>query len=382
MTHIIILNYAFDPTDQTPEALLRHYFSLSAWAESVAQAGAEVTVFQRYSRPATVTQNNVTYHFIADRWGSRLRGWQLPQAMHRRIRTAILTQQPTVVHINGLLFPLQIRHLRTLLPHSCALVVQHHAEIPWPVASRRLQQWALAGVDGYLFTNHDLAQPWLESGVITSPALVHAVMETSSPLEFDERATARAKTGLLGRPIILWTGNLKPNKDPLTILAGFERVLAHAPDARLYMAYRYGDILPEVQARIAQSELLSAAVTLLGAIPHAEIAAYYNSADIFVQGSAKEGSGIALLDALACGVVPVVTDIPSFRTITANGEAGHLWAVGDVASFTQVLRTAIDRLDDHPPRQIRRFFETHWHFSVLGRAALRLYEAVLSERLG
>ncbi|MCB9100039.1 MAG: glycosyltransferase family 4 protein [Anaerolineales bacterium] len=382
MTHLIILNYAFDPADETPAALLRHYFSLSAWAESVAQAGAEVTVFQRYSRPATVTQNNVTYHFIPDRWGPRLRGWQIPLAMHRRVRAAIRPQEPAVVHVNGLLFPLQIRHLRTLLPRPCPIVVQHHAEVPWPAASRRLQQWALAGVDGFLFTNHDLARPWLAGGVIASPALVHAVMETSSPLAFAERAAARAKTGLHGRPIMLWTGNLKPNKDPLTILAGFERVLADAPDARLYLAYRYGDILPQVQARIAQNDRLSAAVTLLGPIPHAEIAAYYNSADIFVQGSAREGSGIALLDALACGVVPVVTDIPSFRTITGDGAVGHLWSVGNVASFTQALRTAIDRLDDHRPRQIRRFFETHWHFAVVGQEALRVYEAVLNDRLG
>ncbi|MCB0176019.1 MAG: glycosyltransferase family 4 protein [Anaerolineae bacterium] len=348
----------------------------------MAQAGAEVTVFQRYFRPETLTSNGVTYHFIADRWGARLRGWQMPRAMHRDVRTAINPQEPTVIHVNGLLFPLQIRHLRTLLPRSCALVVQHHAEVPWPAASRRLQHWALAGADGFLFTNHDLAQPWLESGVIASPALIHAVMETSSPLAFEARATARAKSGLRGRPVILWTGNLKPNKDPLTILAGVERVLVAAPEARLYMAYRFGDILPQVEARIAQSELLSAAVILLGAIPHAEIAAYYNSADIFVQGSAREGSGIALLDALACGVVPVVTDIPSFRTITAGGQVGHLWPVGDVNGFTEALRTAIDRLDDPQPRQIRRFFETHWHFSVLGRNALQVYEAVLNDRLG
>lgn len=348
----------------------------------MAEAGAKVTVFQRYSHPATVTQNGVTYHFIADRWGPRLRGWQMPQAMHRHVRAAIRPPQPTVVHVNGLLFPLQIRRLRTLLPRACALVVQHHAEVPWPATSRRLQRWALSGVDGFLFTNRELARPWLASGVVASPALVHAVMETSSPLPFEARATARAKTGLRGRPIVLWTGNLKPNKDPLTILAGFERVLAAAPEARLYMAYRYGDILPQVQARIAPSDRLTAAVTLLGPIPHADIAAYYNSADIFVQGSAREGSGIALLDALACGVVPVVTDIPSFRTITADGEVGHLWPVGSVDGFTEALRTAIDRLDDHQPRQIRRFFETHWHFSVLGRSALAVYEAVLSDRLG
>lgn len=380
MPHIIIVNYAFDPTDKTPNDLLRHYFSLSAWAESLAQAGAKVTVFQRFLEASTLIQDGVTYHFIADRWGSRLRGWQIPGVLHRQIQTVIHRQEPTVVHVNGLLFSLQIRHLRASLPRACGLVAQHHAEVPWPTTQRRLQRWALAGVDGFLFTNLDLAVPWLKSGVIISPELVYPIMETSSPLEFQPKATARAKTGLRGQPIIFWAGNLKPNKDPLTILSGFERVLADTPTARLYMAYRYDDILPQVQAHIARSDALSNAVTLLGAIPYAEIAAYYNSADIFVQGSAIEGSGIALLDALACGVTPVVTDIPAFRTITANGEIGHLWPVGDVDGFTTALRAAISRLDQEQPHIVRRFFETHWHFSVLGQKALQVYQTVLEKK--
>ncbi|MCB0213052.1 MAG: glycosyltransferase family 4 protein [Anaerolineae bacterium] len=380
MSHIIILNYAFDPADETPEAVLRHYFSLSAWAASVAQAGARVTVFQRYSRPATLTQQNVTYHFVADGWGSRLRGWQIPQAMHRQL-LSMLTTEPTVIHVNGLLFPTQIRHLQSRLPRSCGFVVQHHAEVPWPASQRWLQRWLLSHVDGFLFTNRELADPWLKSGVIRSSALVHAVMETSSPLEFETRAAARAKTGLHGRPVVLWTANLKPNKDPLTILTGFERIVAHAPDARLYMAYRYDDMLAQVQTRLQHSEILAQTVTLLGTIPHAQIADYYNSADIFVQGSAREGSGIALLDALACGVVPVVTDIPSFRTITNNGEVGRLWSVGDSDGFTAALQQTIERLAKKTHTDtMRRFFEKHWHFSVLGRRAMAIYEAILEKK--
>lgn len=380
VTHIIMLNYAFDPADETPGDLLRHYFSLSAWAEAVARAGARVTVFQRYSRPATLTRNGVTYHFVADGWGARLRGWQIPLAMHHHVRR-VLTPEPTVVHVNGLLFPLQIRHLRSVLPPSGVIVAQHHAEVPWPPATRPLQRWALGSVDGFLFTNRELAEPWLLSGVIRSPTLIHAVLETSSPLAFEARATARAKSGLRGKPVVLWTGNLKPNKDPLTVLTGFERVLVDFPQARLYVAYRYGDILPQVQARIEQSDRLPDAVTLLGAIPYADIASYYNSADIFVQGSAVESGGIALLDALACGVVPVVTNIPAFRTVTAGGAVGRLWPVGDVDGFTAALRAAIEQLDERQPRAIRRFFEGRWHFSVLGQKALRVYETVLQKRI-
>ena len=45
---------------------------------------------------------------------------------------------------------------------------------------------------------------------------------------------------------------------------------------------------------------------------------YYGAADVFVSGSHSEGSGYALIEAMSAGVVPVVTDIPSFRAIAGD----------------------------------------------------------------
>jgi glycosyltransferase involved in cell wall biosynthesis len=180
--------------------------------------------------------------------------------------------------------------------------------------------------------------------------------------------------------VVLWTGNLYPNKDPLTILAGFECLLERAPGARLYMAYRYESLLAQVQARIAASASLDRAVTLLGEIPHDQIEACYNSADLFVQGSAREGSGAALLDALACGVVPVVTDIPSFRVLTNGGRIGALWPVGDREAFT----TALLRIAAQPlaplSLETRRFFDTTLSFPALGRRAVAVYRQLTRAR--
>jgi hypothetical protein len=50
------------------------------------------------------------------------------------------------------------------------------------------------------------------------------------------------------------------------------------------------------------------------------------AADLFVSGSQREGSGTALLESLACGLPPIVTDIPSFRMLTCDGRIGALWS--------------------------------------------------------
>jgi glycosyltransferase involved in cell wall biosynthesis len=381
--HVIILNYVYEPDFEDAAALLDYYFSLTGWAEGLALAGGQVTVLQRYRRDLVLEREAVTYYFVSDPYEPKLRGWQIPRQMHRLAgelsETSLQAGTPTCLHLNGLLFPIQARLLRHNLPGSCPIVAQHHAEKPWPMPQQLLQRWCLGPMAAFLFTNRALAQDWLEAGIIHSIQDVYEVMETSSPFQYQDKVAARQITGLAGNPVVLWTGNLKHNKDPLTILAGFELVLEKAPEARLYMAFRSADLLPQVQARIAQSTALSRAVTLLGMIPHAEIAAYYNSADLFVQGSAREGSGIALLDALACGVIPVVTDIPSFQTITGHGRIGALWPVGRAELFAAALLDIISRPLEPQSWEARHFFETNWAFPAIGRRALAIYLEVLQK---
>ena len=59
-------------------------------------------------------------------------------------------------------------------------------------------------------------------------------------------------------------------------------------------------------------------VTLVGRVGHDEMPNYYAAADVFISGSHYEGSGYALIEAMSAGVVPVVTDIPSFRAIAGD----------------------------------------------------------------
>jgi glycosyltransferase involved in cell wall biosynthesis len=382
--HVLIVNYAYDAGLKTADDLLCRYYILRGWVDGLLAAGARVTVLQRFARDTSLENQGAAYHFVADAHGPRLRPWQVPFPLHHRLRRICAQgrkrRQPLVVHVNGLLFPLPTRLLHRALRGDGILVAQHHAERPWSGLRRVLQRWGLAPVDGFFFAARQLAAEWIEASIIRSPRTVHQVMEAGSPFQYQPRAAARAITGLHGAPVILWTGNLNPNKDPLTILAGVETILEKAPQAHLYMAYRYDDLLPQVKARIASSEGLRSAVTLLGPVPFDQIAAYYNSADIFVQGSAKEGSGLALLDAMACGVVPVVTDIPSFHAITDGGRIGALWTVGDPTAFAAALLDVVRRPLEPASAQARRFFRENWSFPAIGRRALEAYDAIWRTR--
>jgi glycosyltransferase involved in cell wall biosynthesis len=386
--HITLLNYIYDAEYKTADALLERYVSLSGWAESLLAAGARrVTVLQRYAHDLDMRRGGVEYLF---RSGASWPGRSLSDP--RRLHGAIQALRPDVAHVNGMMFPIQTWLLRRALPHHAALVVQDHGGIPMagPTIGVRLRnaikRAGLRAADGFMFTAVEQAQPWRDVGLIGLRQPVYQVVEASRPVQPMAREAARAATGVRGDPALLWVGHLDANKDPLTVLAGFERALPHLPSARLTMAYMNDTLLPAVRARLAATPALSERVELRGRVPYELMAAYFSAADIFVQGSYREGSGYALIEALICGATPVVTDIPSFRTLTTvdNGAGptsyGALWPPGDADALTAAL-IQVGRLDLAPLReQLKAYAARELSWEAIGRRALAVYSDLLARR--
>jgi glycosyltransferase involved in cell wall biosynthesis len=191
---------------------------------------------------------------------------------------------------------------------------------------------------------------------------------------------ARELTGINGSPALLWVGRLIANKDPLTVLAGFERIIPSCPDARLTMVFGSDDLLPQVKAKLEAVPALACRVRLIGFVPHAELPAYYSAADIFVLGSHHEGSGYALIEACACGTVPVVTSIPSFRTITGAGARGVLWPPDDEVRLAQALLDVASRDLASLRIDVTTHFERELSWPAVARRALEIYADVCERR--
>src|SRR6185436_10998463 len=116
--------------------------------------------------------------------------------------------------------------------------------------------------------------------------------------------------GMTGNKNFLFVGRLNKNKDPMTVLKGFEKYLATEPFAKLHMIFSVDDLLPELNAFIDQSPALSKAVVLKGFVPNDELAYWYSAADFYISASHSEGGSYALMEAMACGCIPILTAIP------------------------------------------------------------------------
>ncbi|HVR26249.1 MAG TPA: glycosyltransferase family 4 protein [Candidatus Polarisedimenticolia bacterium] len=383
--HVVPLIYFYEAELTTPESLLERYATIRPFAKALHTEGVRVTVAQRFHTDLDFWDDGIRFRFCADSCTPALRKWEIPASFHRTVR-AVCTPDSlpgpvqTVVHLNGLFYPLQLRVMRNALPPDCSIVVQHHAEAPWSAFVRPLQRWGLRAADGFFFAARDLATSWVNQGLISKRQSIFQIMEGSNNFRCQDRVAARVRTGMVGDPVILWVGRLIALKDPLTVLEGFTRILRQVPQARLYMAYGAADMLPAVRERIGASKTLAEAVTLLGRIEHSRLEDIYNSADYFVLGSHHEGSGFSLAEAMACGVVPIVTDIPSFRVMTDGGRIGACWRPGSSESFVDKFLAVMSQPLEQLSRDAQGFFQSQLSYKAIAREAVRAYRDAIAAR--
>ncbi len=242
---------------------------------------------------------------------------------------------------------------------------------------RRKWRQGLDGADACSFTASEQAQAWRAAGVLGSQPVIE-IVEAGTRIRQVSRERARAATGLSGAPLILWVGRLTANKDPLTVLDGLESALPLLHDARAAFVFSEQMLGDRVEDRVKSSPSCAIASRSIGRVPHDEIANYYGAADFFVSGSHSEGSGYALIEAMACGLVPVVTDIPPFRTIA--GAAGVFWPSGNAAALSSALVDACSRELSGQREKVQRQFADVLSWEAIGSQTVTTYRTIFESR--
>ncbi len=160
------------------------------------------------------------------------------------------------------------------------------------------------------------------------------------PVAYDRSrhpGTLRAEVSGSG-PILMHVSNFRPVKRITDIVAIFARVRAVMP-ASLVMV---GDGPERAAGEDAARRLgVDRDVHFLGKID--AVAPLLANADLFLMPSSSESFGLGALEAMACGVPVVASDIGGIPEVVSSGETGVLRPVGDVEGMAAA---AIELLSD------------------------------------
>lgn len=133
----------------------------------------------------------------------------------------------------------------------------------------------------------------------------------------------------------LFVGGFRPVKGAGVLVRAIPIILAEVPEARFLFV---GDG-PERETceRLSQRLGVEGAVSFEGHVGYSDLPFYYGSADLFIMPSLNEPMGLALMQALSCGLPVVVSNVGGIPEIVEHGRNGLLVPPGDERSLAKAV---------------------------------------------
>lgn len=138
---------------------------------------------------------------------------------------------------------------------------------------------------------------------------------------------------------VITVGRLDTQKNPLLMLAAFQRLLQSGVAAN-WLVVGDGILRSELESAVVTAGLADH-VRFLGLQPPNAIANYLRASDVFALSSAYEGMPMAVLEALGCGLPVATTAVGEVRRVVFPGVNGDIAEGHDIGSFAKCLDTVV-----------------------------------------
>ncbi|MEK7331404.1 MAG: glycosyltransferase, partial [Candidatus Eisenbacteria bacterium] len=147
-------------------------------------------------------------------------------------------------------------------------------------------------------------------------------------------------TGAREPGLLLSTRMHEPVYDLETLIAGVAPVMARRPHLHLVLAGdgRRRGALERLAARL----LPAGRYRFVGVLEPPALAAWLARAELYLSASRSDSTSVSLLEAMAGGALPVVSDIEGNREWVEEGEGARMFAPGDPGALAHALERALD----------------------------------------
>jgi alpha-1,3-mannosyltransferase len=152
------------------------------------------------------------------------------------------------------------------------------------------------------------------------------------------------------QPTLVYFGRWSVNKGLLDTLDTLAALCAQQPDIpwRLIIAGRAYDLDAEMLAAQAQMRGLTGRVTLVPEPGNAELRDYLGQASYYICQSRHEGFGIAPIEGMSAGLIPLLSAIPPFERLVGSARTGLLLDAPDAVSRAHQIGRLHQRHREHP----------------------------------
>ncbi|MFK4962701.1 CDP-glycerol glycerophosphotransferase family protein [Lactococcus formosensis subsp. bovis] len=183
---------------------------------------------------------------------------------------------------------------------------------------------------------------WIKSSDIQKEVALSNFESNKNPLEKEiKQIKTYQKEGI---PQFVNVARLSPEKNQKLLLEAFNELIKSGIKAKLYILGT-GALEEELRAKIIELNLTNE-VKLLGQVENVSTVLKYM--DYFVFPSLYEGQGMALLEAMALGLLPITSDIPTSREILKEGYYGIIYKSNDKEELLKAMRQALRQKNSYP----------------------------------
>jgi len=299
---------------------------------------------------------------------SRVSGLFLAKA---RTRDLVRKVKPDIIHTSGIRSDFLGHAISGEIPH--VMTVRNYAWEDYPAKYGRIRGSLMASKHiGLINTaalpvacSRTLAERFRNKRHVA--AVPNGIdTEMFFPVDPTDRAEIRKTLGLSAkRCIILSVGSLIPRKDPHTLLKSF----IEFSDIATELVYLGGGSLRESLEAACQGR---GDVQFRGNV--ANVVDFLQCADIYVSASRSEGLPNGVLEALACGLPVVLSDIGPHREFGVERfGAGRLAKIGDPQDFSKKMTDVLSRSSEEMSRNARNLAVQEFSAQKMARRYADLY---------
>ena len=319
------------------------------------------------SRPLHHTDSKVIpFLSLPRRKLPRLMKWDL----NRKVIPKIKELRPNLVHIHW--------------AYPDALLVDECKKNGWPVVV------SVHGGDWYQNVNHKVRGGLmrdalrqtdrvlvvgyrLRSDIIKHiPELEDRIEVLHNPIdtEFFKPEDGKKKSA---KTRVLCIANIRPEKGIDVLLDAIEKL----PDPEKYEFNLIGHStpLPYYQQQLQRIKELDPVVKLHSPVPHREVLSWYHQSDFFVLPSRKEGFGIALAEAAACGL-PVIGTRSGGPEDIITPENGLLVEPEDPGALSEAISSLRGALHKYDPLLVRHSIVSRFDRQIIRKQLMGIYRSL------